>query len=148
MPGPCNKGKEKKVNCESTRCDMQKKKGGGNGWSTVQHTTHTHSMGPNILMPRTCVSLPFMWFASMITWRMYACIGLLIPKKKKREGTVSWVGFVEILGCRTHNPSPSSFGSAETSNVIHPSGRSSVTARTSCRSPGLVPARTESAAGV
>ena len=33
-------------------------------------------------------------------------------------------------------------------NVIHPSGRSSVTPRTSCRSPGLVPARTESAAGV
>jgi hypothetical protein len=48
----------------------------------------------------------------------------------------------------THKPSPSSDGSAETSNVIHPSGRSSVTARTSCRSPGLVPARTESAAGV
>jgi len=31
-----------------------------------------HSMGPNIRMPRTCVSLPFMWFARMMTWRMYA----------------------------------------------------------------------------
>ena len=49
---------------------------------------------------------------------------------------------------KTYNPSPSSPGSEETSNVIHPSGRSSVTARTSCRSPRLVPARTESAAGV
>jgi hypothetical protein len=31
-------------------------------------------------MPRTCVSLPFMWFARTMTWRMYACIGLLESK--------------------------------------------------------------------
>ena len=37
----------------------------------------THSMGPNTRMPRTCVSLPFMWFARMMTWRMHAWIGLL-----------------------------------------------------------------------
>ena len=31
-------------------------------------------------MPRTCVSLPFIWFARTMTWRMYACIGLLESK--------------------------------------------------------------------
>lgn len=39
-------------------------------------------MGPNIRIPRTCVSLPFMWFARMITWSIYACIGLLKEIKK------------------------------------------------------------------
>ncbi len=103
----------------------------------------THSIGPNIRIPRTCVSLPFMWFARTITWSIYACIGLL----KNKRVIILWVVYNKGRG-GTHNPSPSSPGSAETSNVIHPSGWSSVTARTSCRSPRLVPARTESAAGV
>lgn len=48
----------------------------------------------------------------------------------------------------THKPSPSSLGSDEISNVIHPSGFSSVTTRTSCRSAGPVPARTHIVQGV
>jgi len=51
-------------------------------------------MGPNIRMPRTWVSLPFMWFARMMTWRMYACIGLL-KKKSKRGSTVLHVRYKE-----------------------------------------------------
>jgi hypothetical protein len=49
---------------------------------------------------------------------------------------------------RTNNPSPSSFGSEEMSNVIQPSGFSRVTTRTSCRSAGPVPARTHIVEGV
>lgn len=41
------------------------------GWGNFKKKK-AHSMGPNIRMPRTCVSLPFMWFARMMTWRMYA----------------------------------------------------------------------------
>ena len=51
----------------------------GEGWGGGGKA---HSMGPNIRIPRTWVSLPFMWFARMMTWRMYACIGLLTKKKK------------------------------------------------------------------
>ena len=48
----------------------------------------------------------------------------------------------------TYNPSPSSLGSAETSNVIQPSGFSRDTTRMSCKSLGPVPARTAIVAGV
>lgn len=48
----------------------------------------------------------------------------------------------------SYNPSPSSLGSDETSNVNHPSGFSRVMMRTSWRSFGPVPARMASVDGV
>lgn len=39
--------------------------------------TTTYSMGPRTLKPRTWVSLPFMWLATIMTWMTYACTGLL-----------------------------------------------------------------------
>lgn len=48
----------------------------------------------------------------------------------------------------TYKPSPSSFGSAETSKVYHPSGFSKVTIRMSCKSIRDVPALTARVAGV
>jgi hypothetical protein len=52
-------------------------------WSSRKGAS-THSIGPNIRIPRTCVSLPFIWFARMITWSIYACIGLLKYKVSER----------------------------------------------------------------
>ena len=51
-------------------------------------------------------------------------------------------------GRGSHSPSPSSVGSEDTSNVIQPSGLSSVTTRTSWRSLGPVPARIANVDGV
>lgn len=35
----------------------------------------TYCLGANILTPRTCVSLPFMWFEIMAIWMRWARIG-------------------------------------------------------------------------
>ena len=41
-----------------------------------------YSTGPRMRRPRTCVSLPFMWFVSTMICRMYACTGLLQATQK------------------------------------------------------------------
>lgn len=38
----------------------------------------THGRGAKTRMPRTCVSLPFMWFEMMATWRRCARMGSLL----------------------------------------------------------------------
>ena len=58
---------------------------------------------------------------------------------------------LHIYACaakKPYKPSPSSLGSDDTSKVIHPSGFSKVTTRTSWRSLGPVPARIARAEGV
>jgi len=74
----------KKGTMQGRRSGKGKGKGEACMVRRVEGNNKAHSMGPNIRMPRTWVSLPFMWFARMITWRMYACIGLLEIKKKVR----------------------------------------------------------------
>ena len=68
MPDPCTQ-KEKRSKSTALQYDHPVREGGA-----------THSIGPNIRIPRTCVSLPFIWFARTITWSIYACIGLLKRK--------------------------------------------------------------------
>lgn len=58
-------------------------------------------MGPNIRMPRTCVSLPFMWFARTMTWRMYAWIGLL---KQRKNNFVTICTYYDCAGRKNAQP--------------------------------------------
>ena len=116
--------------------ERDKSKDSGISWAET-----THSIGPRILSPRTCVSFPFMWLLTMMTCNMYASTYLLLEPELP---VPSYVTDSE----RTHKPSPSSFGSKQTSNVIHPSGFSIDRMRISCRSIIPVPARTAIVAGV
>lgn len=103
-------------------------------------------------MPRTCVSLPFMWFEMMAIWRRCARIGSLRAAwagesvragaaKTKRERD-RWAHSFVAEG--------SSPGRAEAvrRRTCHPLGWPSSTQRTSYRSPWYVPARIESLCGV